>query len=149
MTNETSPVTSLDDLLERNRQAVGAVGRGDAEPILALYSERDDITLGNPFGPFVRGRDAVAATVRAAATRYADGEVGAFDTLARHEAGDLACVVQTERFSARLGGSAERTELALRCTSVYRMEGGGWRLVHRHADPLTSRRGTESLLNGG
>ncbi|MCC6435801.1 MAG: DUF4440 domain-containing protein [Acidimicrobiales bacterium] len=139
----------LDDLLERNRQAVGAVGRGDAEPILALYADTDDITLGNPFGPFVRGRAAVMATVRAAATRYADGELGSFDTLARHEAGGLACVVQTERFSARLGGAPERTELALRCTSVYRREeDGGWRLVHRHADPITTPRGTESLAGG-
>ena len=33
------------------------------------------------------------------------------------------------------GGTA-----ALRVTNVFRLEGDAWKLVHRHADPITSPR---------
>jgi len=138
----------LDEVVARSRAAVGAVIRGDAGPIHALYADDDDVTLGNPFGPFVRGRAAVMATTAAAAARYRDGELLEFEPVARHVAGGLAVVVETERFRARLGAAPEPVELALRVTSVYRRpdDDGDWRLVHRHADPITIPRGTESLL---
>jgi len=136
----------LDAVIARSREAVGGVIRGDASLIHALYDDAEDITLGNPFGPFVRGRRAVLDTTAAAAARYRDGELGRFDTVARHVSGELACVVETERFRARLGDGAEPAELALRVTSLYRRTDRGWRLVHRHADPITTARGAESLL---
>jgi len=35
--------------------------------------------------------------------------------------------------------------VALRVTSLYRHEPDGWRLVHRHADPITEVRPAESV----
>lgn len=137
---------SLDEAIERSRQAVAGVIRGDARPIHALYADAEDVTLGNPFGPFVRGRRAVVETTTAAAARYRDGELLEFEPVARHVAGDLACVVEVERFRAKLGGAEELTPLSLRVTSLYRLEGDAWRLVHRHADPITTARGTDSLV---
>ena len=141
----TEPCTDLDTAIARSREAVRGVSRGDASLIHALYAEDDDVTLGNPFGPFVRGRRAVLDTTADAATRYRDGELAEFETVARHESGELACVVEIERFRARLGGAAELVELSLRCTSLYRRTADEWRLVHRHADPITTARATESL----
>jgi ketosteroid isomerase-like protein len=138
----------LDAVILRSRDAVGAVIRGDAGPIHALYADDDDVTLGNPFGPFVRGRAAVVATTADAASRYRDGELLEFEQVVRYVAGGYATVVEVERFRARLGDAGEPVELALRVTSVYRNGpgDGGWRLVHRHADPITAARPTESLL---
>ena len=42
-----------------------------------------------------------------------------------------------ERQRGRVGELPEQN-LSLRVTHVYRREGAGWRLVHRHADPLVS-----------
>lgn len=36
--------------------------------------------------------------------------------------------------------------LSLRVTSIFRHEGGVWRLVHRHADPITTTRPAESVI---
>lgn len=137
----------LDRALAASRAAVLGVINGDASLIHALYADGDDVTLGNPFGPFVRGRAAVLEETATAATRYRDGELGDFELLARHETDGLACVVETERFRAKLGGSDEAKSVSLRVTSVYRVEQGTWRLVHRHADPISTARDVTSLLS--
>jgi ketosteroid isomerase-like protein len=59
---------------------------------------------------------------------------------------DLAYVLEVERFEAKVGGSEEVTPVALRTTSVFRPEGGDWKLVHRHADPITTLRPAESVI---
>ena len=50
---------SLDELLDRYHRAADAFSRGDPGPVKELYSEADDVTLANPFGPARRGREAV------------------------------------------------------------------------------------------
>ena len=46
-------MTSLDDLdetIELHHAALGLFVTGDPEPLKALYSRADDVTLANPFG---------------------------------------------------------------------------------------------------
>ncbi len=81
-----------------------------------------------------------------AASRYCDGEIVGFESVARHGTNDLACVVEVERFQAKVGGSAELATIALRVTSIFRNEDGTWKLVHRHADPITTPQPPESVL---
>lgn len=52
----------LDRAVEQSHDALAAIIRGDVSGYADLYSEQDDITIGNPFGPFARGRAAVIAT---------------------------------------------------------------------------------------
>ena len=47
---------NLDRAVERSHRAVAAVFPGDPGPAKALFSDDDDVTLGNPFGPFACGR---------------------------------------------------------------------------------------------
>lgn len=94
-----------------SRSAIGlwlkSIITGDAEPWSAVLSRRDDVTLGNPFGPFVRGFDDVMATAQGAAERCREGVITGFDRIASHETPGLACVVEVERFEAKVGGSPE------------------------------------------
>lgn len=138
--------TSLEVVVERCHAALGEIVRGNAEPWADLLSDRSDVCLGNPFGPFVVGFDAVMSAARAAASRYRDGEVLGFDRIATHETSDLACVVEVERFRARVGDSADLVPVNLRVTSLYRLEGNDWRVAHRHADPITAPRAAESVV---
>lgn len=137
---------SLESVVERCHIALGSLVRGDAEPWRELFSHEPDVTLGNPFGPFTVGLDSVMSTARGAAARYSDGELVGFDRIATYEAADLACVVEVERFRARVGGSTDVADVSLRVTSVFRREHGELRLVHRHADPITTPRSAESVL---
>lgn len=139
----------LDDAIEASHQALEAIIRGDVEPFMALYSEADDITIGNPFGPFAAGRAATRAAGIRAAGNYTDGKIMAFDRIVTHTTDTLACVVEVERFSVRLAKGAELASVALRVTSLYRREPQGWRLAHRHADPITTLRPAQSVAGSG
>jgi ketosteroid isomerase-like protein len=137
----------LDAAIERSHAALGAILNGDPTAYQALYSAAEDVTLGNPFGPYAHGRSKVEATLAGAAAHYRDGEVTDIDLIASYVSDDLACIVEVERGRAKVGGGDELFSLALRVTSVFRLEHGSWKLVHRHADPITTTRPAASVAN--
>lgn len=122
--------------MEKSHAALGEFIRGNAELANEMWSQAEDVTLGNPFGPFTRGWQAVTEAAADAAARFRDGQVVGFEPIGRYLTDDLACVVEVERFRAKIGASSELTETALRVTTVFRREATGWKLVHRHADPI-------------
>ena len=136
----------LDEVIERYHLALDAFMRGDHEPTRRLYSERDDVTLGNPFGPFVRGSVQVVDTMARAAEHYRDGEASTFDTVSKQVAGDLAYLVEVERLRSKVGGREDLAAVELRVTTIFRREADGWRIVHRHADPITTARAADSVI---
>lgn len=133
-------------VIDASHRALAEFVRGNPEPVKALFSRQDDVCLGNPFGPFVRGRTAVDATADRAAAHYRDGEVVGFESVSSYSAGDLACYVEVERYRARIGGGSALSLVALRVTTVLRREEGAWRIVHRHADPITTGKSAESVI---
>jgi ketosteroid isomerase-like protein len=137
----------LDHAIDQSHQSLAAMLTGEPAPFQALYSDREDTTLGNPFGPFVHGRKRVEETSRAAALNYRDGEVIGVELIAKYTSDDLACVVEVERGRTKIGNGDKMVPIALRVTSVFRLEHGAWRLVHRHADPITTPRPAASLIN--
>ncbi len=132
--------------IEQSHRALRAILNGDPTLYEALFAERDDITLGNPFGPYARGRAAVSKTLAGAAAKYRDGEVVGVDRVATYANGNIACVVEVEHDRAKVGAGKEPAEFHVRVTSVYERLKGQWRLVHRHADPITTPRPAESVL---
>jgi ketosteroid isomerase-like protein len=85
-------------------------------------------------------------TAERAAARYRDGEVTSFEEVAKHVTANLAYIVEVERYKAKVGGRDDITPVALRVTSIFRLEGGAWKLLHPHADPITSIQPTESVI---
>jgi len=142
-------VALTDELLELYHQALGAIINGDPGVYKSMLSERDDVTLANPFGPIASGRDAVEQRLEGAASNYTDGQLSGFDLIAKYETPELAYLVEVERFRAKVGGRDELVPVALRVTSVFRPEDGAWKVVHRHADPITVERPAESVISPG
>jgi ketosteroid isomerase-like protein len=54
--------------------------------------------------------------------------------------------VEIERAKAKIGGREEITPLALRATMIFRPEEEEWKVVHRHADPITTAQPAESVI---
>ena len=142
----TPAAGSLDAAIEQSHRALRAILNGDPKLYEDLFADRADITLGNPFGPYAKGKAQVAKTLAGAATKYRDGNVVGVDLVAKYANGNIACIVELEHDRAKVGTSNALADFHVRVTSVYQRLAGRWRLVHRHADPITTPRPAESVL---
>jgi len=138
--------SDLDKVIEQYHRSLDVFMKGNAEATLALFSHRDNVTLGNPFGPVARGFDRVAETARLASSHMRDGSAAGFDRIATHVSPDFAYIVEVERLSTKLDGNKEMTPYSLRVTTIFLPEQGAWKIVHRHADPITSPRPWDSVI---
>jgi ketosteroid isomerase-like protein len=136
----------VDRFVRDYHEALDEFFRGDPKPAKALYSHGEEASLANPFGPVAIGWEKVEATMERAASNYRDGRATGFETLAMYVTRELAYLVEVERFEARIGGEDEMASGALRVTSVLRREGDDWKILHRHADPITTPRAPESVI---
>src|SRR6266571_5223395 len=138
--------TDFDEAVEHYQRALGEFVKGNPEPNKMLFSHREDVTLANPLGPPARGWEQVAATMERNASQIRDGEKVGFDIVAKYVTPELAYIVWIERSKAKLGGRQDVTPFALRVTTIFRPEEGTWKVVHRHADPITTAQPAESIL---
>jgi ketosteroid isomerase-like protein len=136
----------FDEVLEQYHLAPDEIMKGSAEGYKRVYSRRDDVTLANPFGPPARGWDEVAPTLERAASHYRDGETTGFENVAKYITPALAYTVEMERMQAKVGGREDITPITVRVTTIFRPEEGTWKVVHRHADPITTARPAESVI---
>ena len=134
---------ALKEVIGQCQRAPDEFVKGNPEPMQMMFSHREDVSLANPFGPPVRGWDEVARTMERAASNLRDGGMIAFEDVAKYVTPGLANTVWPERQKAKLGG---REDITLWLTIVYRPEGDTWKVVHRHADPITTPRPAESVI---
>ena len=139
-------VDDVDELIERYHLGGDEFLNGNPEPLLELWSRRDDVTLANPYGPPVRGWDKVEEVIDHAASQAREGRLLSVEIVARHVTAELAYVVEIERVKAKIGGSEDVTPFDLRVTMIFRPEDGEWKVVHRHADPITTAQPAESVI---
>jgi len=121
--------------------------RGNPEPVKDLFSHTEEVTLANPYGPPVRGWVEVAKAVEHAASLCSDGTFVEWQIVAKCVTAELAYVVQVEWAEAKIGAREEITPYAVRATMILRPEEDGeWKIVHRHADPVTTPQPAESVI---
>ena len=136
----------LDAVVKQYHLALGEFVKGNPKPAQMMLSQSEDVSLANPFGPVALGWEQVAETTERAASLYKDGEVVGFENVVKYVTPELAYIVEVERFKAKMGGSEEVSSVALRVTSILRPEHGTWKVVHRHADPITTARPAQSVI---
>jgi ketosteroid isomerase-like protein len=141
-----SAVDDVDELIEQFHLAQGEFIKGNPEPCKRLMPHLEDVSLNNPLSPPARGWDEVGATMERAASPLRDGEFVSAEIIEKHVTSELAYLVEIERGEAKIGGSEDMTPWALRVTMIFRPEDGEWRVVHRHADPITTAQPAESVI---
>jgi ketosteroid isomerase-like protein len=134
---------SLDQVIKRYHEGLGDFVNGDPMPVLELMSQREDVTLCNPLRPFARGPKEVAETSEQAASHMGGG-VHEVEIVTSFASPELAYTVHKERFRATVDGSEGSG--ALRVTTIFRLEDDGWRIAHRHADPITTPQSMAAVL---
>jgi ketosteroid isomerase-like protein len=125
----------FDRAIEAYHQALDEIVKGHPEPVLRLLSQREDVSLAHPFGPAVSGWEQVVQIVERAAANYQDGAAVQFETVAQVASSELGFIVEVERTRVRVGGRQDLDTVVLRVTTIFRLEDGCWKIVHRHADP--------------
>jgi ketosteroid isomerase-like protein len=139
-------IADLDEVVEQCQLALGEFVTGNPQPMQKMFSHREDVTLANPLGPAARGWEQVATTMERAASHLRDGEIVGFENVVKCVTPELAYVVWVERAKAKVGAREDVTPIHLRVTMIFRPEDGTWKVVHRHADPITTARPAESLI---
>jgi len=138
--------SDLAKFIENYHHATDSFVKGNPQPLKDLYSRRDDVTIANPFGPAARGWKNAAETIDRAASNYREGEATGFERTSDYATADLAYIVELERFRSKVGGSDQVVPISLRVTTIFRREDRGWRIIHRHADPITAPRAAASIV---
>jgi ketosteroid isomerase-like protein len=146
MNGSTMTAVTFDDVVEQYHQAVAEFIKGNAEPETQVFSNRDDVSLSNPVGPTALGWEEVSARLVEAAAMTSGGEGLTFENLVTHATPELGFTVDVQRCTARVTGIQEMVPISLRVTTIFRLEDGTWKVVHRHADPITSARPVESVI---
>src|SRR5438128_4222537 len=136
----------FDEVVEQYHLALGEFVKGNPEAVKKMFSHQEDVTLANPLGPPVRGWEQVAAAGERAASVIREGEVTGFDIVAKYVTAELAYIVWVERTKAKVGGRQDIVPFDLRVTTIFRPEDSTWKVVHRHADPITRAQPIESVI---
>jgi ketosteroid isomerase-like protein len=150
---EVASIEEFDRVLGRWPAAVDEFQKGNPLPTQELFSHRHDVTLANPLGPaalgigpVAHGWEQVSETQEHAASQFRDGEPVSVELVEKHVSPEFAYVVHIERAKVKIGGREEFAPLALRATMIFRPEDGEWKIVHRHADPITTPQPAESVI---
>ena len=141
-----SAANDVDELIERYQLGLGDFMKGDPEPVKELFSHREDVTLANPLGPPAHGCDEVGATIEHAASQFRDGRLVGVEIVEKRVTPEFAYTLWLEHAEGKVGGREDITPYALRVAMIFRPEDGTWKVVHRHADPISTAQTAESVI---
>jgi ketosteroid isomerase-like protein len=123
------------ELLARSAEGQAALMQGDAQRYFEVVPLGDDFTLMSPFGGTPSHGPYTPEQVARIGDFFRNGRFTQ-DEVARYETTDMVVLVVIEHAAAVEVGGLAAQDWDLRVTLVYRRDADGWRLVHRHADPL-------------
>ncbi len=115
-------------------QAVQQVVHANITPMLALWSEQDDVTYVDPQGNHYQGHDSLVAYWQRAVllNSHAPGSVSArAELIMMHHSESLICTVMAEQIQVRQHDQLLRQKAV--STNIYRYEGQQRRMLHCHS----------------
>lgn len=142
-----SDEASLRAFLPRFEEGTSRFINGDPSLWKQNASHRDDVTIMGGWGAYEKGWQDVGARYDWASARFREsGAKVKVELLSSGVSGDLAYTVSIERNEVLVVGQDKPAPSALRVTHIFRKEDGAWKLIHRHADPVTSKTAPDTLL---
>lgn len=130
------PDTSFDAFMQHRRNVASAFVNGDPGPLRDISTSADPATFFGPRGGSEQGAARVLGVNEAGARQFRGGGSTELEVLHYGAGGDLGYWTGWQHANVYLKGQENPVRMKLRVTEVFRRENGGWKLVHRHADPL-------------
>jgi ketosteroid isomerase-like protein len=112
--------------------ALNRVVNGDSGPMMEVWSHGPHVATMTPRGRVNLGWEEVRAGWERAAQSLSEGQVSVDNLVVVPIADDVAYTLGTDHGQMKVGG--EPILIDGRVTSIYRREGGGWKIVHHHTD---------------
>lgn len=132
-TSAARDVGTFNKFLQRRDEIATAYVNGDGAPLDAIVTHVDSATFMSPRGDSVTGAAAVAQRYATDVTHFAEGSTSKLEML-QSAHGHLGFWTGIQHAEVRLEGKDEAVPMTLRVTEIFRLEGGDWKLIHRHAD---------------
>jgi ketosteroid isomerase-like protein len=123
--------------MKERQQVAAAYVSGDAVPLGRIVAQQSPASFMSPGGGVVKGTQAVWSRYEKDAGRFEAGSTTELEIIDMAAGDTVAYWTGIQQAQARMKGQAEAVANKLRVTEVFRREGDSWKLVHRHADPLT------------
>ncbi|MCO6383836.1 MAG: nuclear transport factor 2 family protein [Vannielia sp.] len=123
----------FNSFMERREAAARAYVAGDAAPVVGLSAEHGQATFFDPGGGVTQGAEVVNAANSTGAASFAPGSETHFEVLDSGAADGLAFWTGYQHAEVQMAGGGARVPMKLRVTEVFRREGEGWKMIHRHA----------------
>jgi ketosteroid isomerase-like protein len=131
---------SFDAFLPRFEQGITQFINGDTTGLKEILSRAEDVSIMGGWGAYAKGWKEVEERADWAVKRFKNsGAKAEFEYLSKTVEGNLAWTVSIERSQAHIVDQEKPMLMVLRVTHLFRKEQGRWRLVHRHADAVTTK----------
>lgn len=125
--------------MEQQRPRVAAAFvNGDPGPLREISASTDPATFFGPGGGVEHGWSHVLDRNEKASRQFQPGGTTELEVFHSGSDGELGYWTGLQRSVVRIAGKSEPVSMALRVTEIFRLENGTWKLMHRHADPLTT-----------
>jgi len=128
----------FEKFLQLRKETSDAFVNGNAEPLERISAHKSPATLFGPKGDCIQGADEVNAANAKGSGMFKPGARNEFEIMHKGASGDLAYWTGIQRSTVNMRDKDAGVQMDLRVTEIFRKDDGQWRLIHRHADKLST-----------
>ncbi len=130
---------SFDRFMQKRVAAARAYVNGDASPLDEIVARSGAASFFPPNGGIEKGANEVSARYDRDAKSFSRGGETQLEVLQSGADGDVGFWTGFQSAKVKMDGATEPVAMKLRITELFRRVGGEWKMVHRHADPMSAQ----------